>query len=52
MASVYTTRSWRPFEGEDGDFVREWQGFMGWAAALPGAGRGLLAVTSATPAGT
>jgi heme-degrading monooxygenase HmoA len=42
MASVYTTGSWRPFEGQDEDFVREWQAFMEWAASLPGAGHGVL----------
>lgn len=43
MARVYTTGSWRPFEGRDDDFLREWQEFMEWAASLPGAGRGVLA---------
>lgn len=42
MAEVYTTGSWTPFEGQE-DFIREWQGFMEWAASLPGAGRGALA---------
>jgi heme-degrading monooxygenase HmoA len=43
MASVYTTGSWRPFEGQEEEFLREWQGFMEWAASLAGAGRGVLA---------
>jgi heme-degrading monooxygenase HmoA len=43
MASVYTTGSWRPFAGQEEDFLREWQAFMEWAASLPGAGRGILA---------
>lgn len=43
MPEVYTTGSWRPFAGRDEDFLREWRGFMEWAASLPGAGRGVLA---------
>lgn len=43
MGSVYTTGSWRPFAGEEESFLREWQEFMGWAATLEGAGRGILA---------
>lgn len=43
MASVYTTGSWRPYAGQEEEFLREWQTFMDWAASLPGAGRGILA---------
>ena len=43
MPEVYTTGSWRPFEGQDEAFLREWRVFMEWAASLPGAGRGVLA---------
>lgn len=43
MARVYTTGSWKPFEDQEEAFLREWQGFMEWAASLPGAGVGVLA---------
>ena len=43
MPEVYTTGSWRPFAGREEDFLREWRGFMEWAASLPGAGPVVLA---------
>lgn len=43
MADVYTTGSWRPFEGREHDFLHEWRSFMAWAVSLPGAGRVVLA---------
>jgi len=43
MTDVYTTGSWRPFDGQEDEFVERWQEFAGWAATLPGAGRAVLA---------
>lgn len=43
MADVYTTGSWRPFDGHEDEFLERWKEFMGWATTLPGAGRGVLA---------
>lgn len=43
MADVYTTGSWRPFEGREAEFLEQWNEFMGWATSLPGAGTAVLA---------
>lgn len=43
MASVYTTGSWRPFEGQEDAFLERWKEFVGWAASLPGAETAVLA---------
>lgn len=43
MADVYTTGSWKPFEGREAEFLEEWKEFMGWATSLPGAGVAVLA---------
>ena len=43
MADVYTTGSWRPFEGREAEFLEQWKEFMGWATSLPGAGTAVLA---------
>lgn len=43
MADVYTTGSWRPFEGQEEAFLERWKEFTGWVATLPGAGRAVLA---------
>lgn len=43
MADVYTTGSWRPFEGREAEFLEQWKEFMGWATSLPGAGPAVLA---------
>ena len=40
---VYTTGSWQPFPGQEEAFVAAWKEFAGWAAALDGAGDGILA---------
>lgn len=40
---VYTTGSWRPFAGQEEEFLARWREFVGWAATLPGAGRAVLA---------
>lgn len=39
---VYTTGSWRPFPGEEEQFVRAWEEFMDWASGMPGAGEAVL----------
>jgi heme-degrading monooxygenase HmoA len=49
MAGVYTTGSWRPFEGQEGEFVERWKEFAGWAVSLPGAGRAVLAADLRDP---
>lgn len=43
MADVYTTGSWRPFEGREAEFLEQWKEFMDWATSLPGAGTAVLA---------
>ena len=43
MAIVYTTGSWRPFEGQEEAFVERWSEFSAWASGFPGAGRAVLA---------
>jgi heme-degrading monooxygenase HmoA len=43
MGAVYTTGSWRPFEGREAEFRERWREFAEWAATLPGAGRAVLA---------
>jgi heme-degrading monooxygenase HmoA len=43
MGAVYTTGSWRPFEGQEAEFLERWREFAEWAATLPGAGRAVLA---------
>jgi len=43
MGAVYTTGSWRPFEGQEAQFLERWREFAEWTAALPGAGRAVLA---------
>lgn len=50
MGEVYTTGSWRPFEGQEEAFLEEWRAFMDWACSLPGAGRAVLARDLRDPA--
>ena len=43
MPIVYTTGSWRPFAGQEHDFVERWKEFAAWASGYPGSGRCTLA---------
>ncbi len=43
MSQIYTTGSWKPFPGHEGDFIAAWEEFMDWATSLPGAGEAILA---------
>jgi heme-degrading monooxygenase HmoA len=43
MPSVYTTGSWRPFPGQEDEFVDAWGAFASWASGMPGAGVARLA---------
>jgi heme-degrading monooxygenase HmoA len=43
MSDVYTAGSWKPFSGQEDQFVEAWTEFAAWAAGLPGAGTALLA---------
>ena len=40
---VYSTGSWRPFEGQAEAFVEAWREFMSWASGFAGAGEIRLA---------
>lgn len=42
MAEVYTTGSWKPFPGQDEEFVAAWIEFVCWASECPGAGTAYL----------
>lgn len=42
VADVYTTGSWKPFPGQEEEFIEAWTEFARWARSLPGAGRALL----------
>lgn len=41
--AVYATGSWRPFPGQDEQFVAAWREFAAWSAERDGAGEPLLA---------
>lgn len=43
MAEAYTTGSWVPNEGEEGEFITAWSEFAQWASTMPGAGMVRLA---------
>jgi heme-degrading monooxygenase HmoA len=43
MGETYTTGSWKPFEGQEEEFLAAWREFAGWASSLPGAGSARLA---------
>jgi heme-degrading monooxygenase HmoA len=43
MSGVYTTGSWRPYPGQEDDFIEAWGVFASWANGLPGAGVARLA---------
>ena len=50
MGAVYTTGSWRPFEGQEAaEFLGRWREFAEWAAALP---ERCSRATSATQSGS
>lgn len=38
MAETYTSGVWVVKPGEEDDFVRSWEEFVGWASQLPGSG--------------
>lgn len=42
MGAVYTTGSWRPYEGQESAFLERWKDFVEWAASRPGAGPAVL----------
>lgn len=42
MTTVFTTGSWRPFQGQEQEFLARWREFAAWATGLPGAGRAIL----------
>lgn len=42
MSQIYTTGSWTPHTGHEEAFLKEWESFMDWATALPGAGEAVL----------
>jgi heme-degrading monooxygenase HmoA len=37
--SIYTSGTWKPSPGSEGDFVAAWEQFAAWASGMPGAGR-------------
>ncbi len=43
MPDVYTTGSWKPFPGQEEQFVEAWVEFVKWASERPGAGTAFLA---------
>lgn len=43
MSVVFTTGSWRPFDGQEAAFLDRWREFAAWATGFPGAGRAVLA---------
>ena len=43
MPTVYTTGSWRPFEGQVQPFLDRWTEFAAWSSGFPGAGQAVLA---------
>ncbi len=38
MPDAYTMGSWRPFPGQEDDFIEAWTEFASWATGLPGSG--------------
>jgi heme-degrading monooxygenase HmoA len=50
VSEVFTTGSWRPFEGQEEEFLSAWRDFAGWASTLPGAGTATLARDLRDPA--
>ena len=42
MATIFTTGSWRPFAGQEDDFLARWSEFSCWASGFDGAGRATL----------
>ena len=38
MAETYSSGVWIVKPGEEDDFVRSWEDFVGWASELPGSG--------------
>ena len=42
MPDVFTTGWWKPFPGQEAEFVEAWVEFATWASELPGAGTARL----------
>jgi heme-degrading monooxygenase HmoA len=42
MPDVFTTGWWKPFPGQEEEFVEAWVEFGSWASGLPGAGTARL----------